>query len=388
MLNIVALLTGVTILTLTGYGVHEIFTRNIIGIAKSESVLISKLIVDQQHDLLFAKNHTDEHTLAISSAFKTVLDQNMREFLPHFDIVKIKIFNPETKVIYSTDVNIINQVNPENARLQRALDGNVDSHLEHKESLRDLSQEKKLAVDVVETYVPVVVDGKIVGVFELYRNVTQYKQEIKTRTLQTLILLAAIILTTYFFAFAIARIGMKQAEEAEGQLRTLATTDALTGIYNRGELMIRGEEELARIVRHGIIGGKGKMSIIMLDIDHFKRVNDTHGHQAGDAVLEQLADRIKKALRLYDVLGRYGGEEFMLLLPAADLDVAEKIAERIRLSIESEPFLFNDTKIPITISLGVATLSPDFNLENAIGRADSALYRAKENGRNRVESAV
>jgi diguanylate cyclase (GGDEF)-like protein len=388
MLNIVVLLAGVIILTLTGYGVHEIFTRNVIGMAKSESVLISDLIADQQHHLLFSKDHTDEHLISIPSTFKSTVDQNMRTFLPHFDIVKIKIFNLDTEIIYSTDSQIIGKTDLKNDRLHRALKGDVDSHLEHKESLRDLSQEEQFKVDVVETYVPVIIDGDIVAVFELYRNVTEYSQEITTRTLQTVFLLAAIMLITYFFAFAIARLGMKRAEEAEEKLHTLATTDALTGIYNRGELMTRGEEELARVVRHGAVGGRGELSVIMLDIDHFKLVNDTHGHQAGDAVLEQLAGRIKKGLRLYDVLGRYGGEEFMLLLPTADLTVSERIAERIRLSIETQSFSYNDIDIPITISLGVATFSPDFNLENAIGRADSALYRAKEKGRNRVEATA
>jgi diguanylate cyclase len=195
-----------------------------------------------------------------------------------------------------------------------------------------------------------------------------------------------IMLIVYLIAVAVARTGVAKAEESEEKLRVQATTDALTGVYNRGELMTRGEEEAARVLRHGPDGRKGELCLIMLDIDHFKRINNTFGHQAGDAVLEQLAGRIKQGLRLYDILGRYGGEEFMLMLPTADLQVSERIAERIRSSVEAKPFSYNGSEIRVTISLGVATFAPNFILDETISRADKALFRAKKGGRNRVET--
>ncbi len=386
MLHIVALLAAIAVIAMTGFGVHSIFSLYITSMAKNESILISKLLVDQQHDLLFTEADNTDRTLAINPDYLRVLDQNIRTFLPHFNIVKIKIFTPDTNIIYSTDSDIIGIQNPGNIRLQRALGGEVNSHIESKNSLRDLNQEEKLDVDVVETYVPILDNDNIVGVFELYKDVTTYRDEIQSITIQTVGLLTMIMLIVYLIAVAVARTGMVRAEESEEKLRVQAITDTLTGIYNRGELMARGEEETSRVLRRGPDDGQDELSLIMIDIDHFKRVNDTFGHQAGDAVLGQLAGRIKQRLRPYDILGRYGGEEFMLILPTTDLQVSERIAERIRISIEAEPFSYNGSEIHVTISLGVATFAPNFILDETISRADKALYRAKKNGRNRVET--
>lgn len=385
LLTILAFLSGMAIVALSVFGVHNLYSNHVISMAEKESALISRLLVDQHRNILFLDNETEDLRLHIEPSYEAWLDLRLRRFLQPFDIVKIKIFSLDTTVIYSTDNSIIGETNPQNPRLLRALMGEVDSHLENKDSLRDLADETILDVDVVETYTPIIVDGQLLGVFELYRDVTQFREDILAGTLKTLLLLSAIMLIVYIIAFSVARIGMKQVATAEEKLRKQATTDALTGIFNRGELMTRAEEEAARFSRHRPDGDNGKLSLIMLDIDHFKRVNDVYGHLAGDAVLRQLPDRIKQGLRLYDILGRYGGEEFLLLLPNADLADAVTIAERIRHAIADEPFQFNDFSIETTVSLGVSSLTEKTSLTEAIELADQAMYRAKQNGRNRVE---
>jgi len=164
-------------------------------------------------------------------------------------------------------------------------------------------------------------------------------------------------------------------------------TDVLTGWHNRRYLLVRMKEELSRASRDAT-----NLVCLMLDIDHFKRVNDTWGHAAGDAVLQELANRIDSQVRASDVAARYGGEEFVVLLPNTDTADAERLAERIRTAVSAKPFVLpNAEKSMITVSIGIAGLSPEPRAEelktmgdSMIARADVALYKAKAEGRDRV----
>ncbi|WP_426175781.1 DUF484 family protein [Massilia sp. TWR1-2-2] len=170
-------------------------------------------------------------------------------------------------------------------------------------------------------------------------------------------------------------------------LKYIGLTDSLTGVYNRRYIDRRLLEEIGRARRQAY-----RISCLYIDLDHFKAVNDTFGHPGGDEVLREVATRIKAELRLSDALGRFGGEEFVVLLIDADLDSATMVAQRIRASIADAPFhLSTGDQLPISVSIGVATLD-DFERDHAIegvaqqlvAKADSALYQAKENGRNQV----
>ncbi len=172
-------------------------------------------------------------------------------------------------------------------------------------------------------------------------------------------------------------------------LKYIGLTDSLTGVYNRRYIDRRLLEEIGRARRQAY-----RISCLYIDIDHFKAVNDSVGHQGGDEVLREVAARIKAELRLSDALGRFGGEEFVVLLIDADLDSATMVAQRIRSSIADAPFALSSGEVlPLSVSIGVATLD-DFERDHAIegvaqqlvAHADSALYQAKESGRNRVVS--
>jgi diguanylate cyclase (GGDEF)-like protein len=174
--------------------------------------------------------------------------------------------------------------------------------------------------------------------------------------------------------------------EAQEKLRIEASHDALTTMWNRRAIMQILNKELARARRQ-----KSAFSIAMSDIDHFKVVNDTHGHLAGDAVLREVARRVDEIARDYDTVGRYGGEEFLIVLPACDQAGAVAAAERMRASVASAPVEAHGVEIPVTLSLGVATSVHGRELketEDFIAAADAALYRAKEGGRNRLEVAT
>jgi diguanylate cyclase (GGDEF)-like protein/PAS domain S-box-containing protein len=166
----------------------------------------------------------------------------------------------------------------------------------------------------------------------------------------------------------------------EAQLREMATTDGLTGIFNRRRFMELADDELGRAHRYG-----RPVSLIMFDVDHFKKVNDTRGHAAGDKVLRALTAMARETLRGADILGRIGGEEFAVLLPETDLPAATRAAERLRRAAESMNLVADGEAFGITVSLGVALLQEDEILEDFLKRTDQALYKAKQGGRNRVE---
>jgi diguanylate cyclase (GGDEF)-like protein/PAS domain S-box-containing protein len=170
----------------------------------------------------------------------------------------------------------------------------------------------------------------------------------------------------------------------EVELREMATTDFLTGLYNRRHFMGRMEDELARLKRHDTQCA----SVLMLDLDRFKNINDTLGHSAGDLVLKHFAAIVQAELRKIDTAGRIGGEEFAILLPGSDAEAAQAFAERLRQKVSDTPAAREGKSIPATVSIGISALrAGDAAPDAALIRADQALYRAKEGGRNRVEVA-
>lgn len=168
-------------------------------------------------------------------------------------------------------------------------------------------------------------------------------------------------------------------------LQFQATHDALTGLLNRGAILRDVMRELTRARREHISAG-----VILVDIDHFKAVNDEYGHLTGDAILQGVALRMSGLLRAYDSIGRYGGEEFLVLAPSSDAEGAMQFAERLRAGVESTTYETDAGSLQLTLSLGVAVSNPEDapNTQALLKTADAALYRAKETGRNRIVLAT
>ena len=169
----------------------------------------------------------------------------------------------------------------------------------------------------------------------------------------------------------------RELEEKNRQLEALSTTDWLTKVSNRSKLDAIFGEQIQRAQRYG-----APFSILLCDVDFFKRVNDTHGHQCGDQVLVELAKLLKNSLRQMDHVGRWGGEEFLVILPETQLEEAVTLAERLRSAVDAHAF--PGAQRHVTISLGVSSYQPDDTADAMTARADQALYRAKSEGRNRV----
>jgi diguanylate cyclase (GGDEF)-like protein len=195
--------------------------------------------------------------------------------------------------------------------------------------------------------------------------------DMNTRLIDLNFFLAALALSTLFVNVVFAeRQGLIDAlEHQTGELAQAATTDSLTKVLNR-----RGFYALVDNRSQPQAG-----SVVMVDIDYFKRLNDIHGHAKGDEVLQQVADTLKNSLRAGDILARFGGEEFIIVLPKATLEQAQATAERLRVAVEQS--------CQVTISMGVTQIQPSENLEATINRADELMYRSKHEGRNRVSSS-
>jgi diguanylate cyclase (GGDEF)-like protein len=170
-----------------------------------------------------------------------------------------------------------------------------------------------------------------------------------------------------------------ERKQAEQEFKRLANTDDLTGTLNRRRFLELAQAEVLRAQRYG-----SPLSLLMLDLDHFKAINDTYGHGVGDLVLRSLVEVSKEVLRVVDVFGRVGGEEFMALLPETNLEGALTVAERLRAAFAARTVTAGGNEIRCTASLGVAVLAPDMTLEQLMKAADEALYQAKKRGRNQV----
>jgi len=204
----------------------------------------------------------------------------------------------------------------------------------------------------------------------------------KTGRILTLLGVIICLALLYFAVFAIN--AQKKQQKTMEKLRVQSSTDELTRISNRRHFLEEAQLETKKALRSGL-----SLSLIMIDLDHFKDVNDQFGHHTGDMVLRECADLLKKSCRETDLVGRFGGEEFVLLLPATDLEGALLIAEKIRRKIANHQFSYLQQKLNITVSLGVTQVHKDEEgIDNSLKRADSFLYAAKDAGRNTIRPTL
>jgi diguanylate cyclase (GGDEF)-like protein/PAS domain S-box-containing protein len=182
-------------------------------------------------------------------------------------------------------------------------------------------------------------------------------------------------------ALLAAIVDVTAQKHARDDLLAQATHDALTGIFNRRHVEGVLRKELDRADRHA-----RPLSVAMLDADHFKNINDTYGHQTGDEVLREISERCRKTLRSNDVLGRYGGEEFVVVFPETNLEEAGAVAERLRVAVAENPIKVGDNRLAVTVSIGLAAYAPGQDIDKLFQRADAALYTAKQDGRNVVRA--
>lgn len=226
-------------------------------------------------------------------------------------------------------------------------------------------------------------EGDIRGGISVTASATETAGKIAESRVYLTLAAGIIIALILVIIYLVARSFIKDLRQAEGKLMEMATQDFLTGLLNRREMFRRANEEIQRSSR-----SQKAISVFLIDLDHFKKVNDIYGHSAGDMVLQSVATIMRQTVRTYDLCCRYGGEEFLVVLPETDLEPATAIAERLRQTIaDNEISIAPATTLRITASIGVATMADGEAIDQLISRADHAMYQGKQQGRNRVNAA-
>lgn len=326
-------------------------------------------------------------------------DAHLRQILAECDVVKIKFFDRSTRIVYSTDRAIIGKRNPNNANLRRALRGEVVELYKHKEAFTDLADEQRLDVDVVETYIPIFDDdGTIIGAVEIYEDITDYLGQAQANTMRSIVILGAMLAAVFSFLCVLMwrasrAISLRTFElesvnreliNANKRLNYFAVTDELTGLLNRRAVMTL----LMRLWTHA--GGPYEsITCILVDVDHFKDVNDSHGHAVGDLVLRSVARRLNTEVGERETVCRLGGEEFLVICPGMQIEMAAAMAQRMRKAFEA-PEAGRDHDVPaVTVSIGVAARSAEMkDPDDLLREADEAMFSAKRAGRNCVRLAT
>ncbi|MBW6520658.1 MAG: diguanylate cyclase [Desulfoarculaceae bacterium] len=378
------------ILLLAGYGLNSTIRSQIYSDAEEDAERVTRAILRSEEGYLFRETSPGLWQLRFSKEELAEFDTRMRHLLQLFEISKIKIFDDNHRVVYSTDASIIGLRDSENPRLARSLGGFIDSSLKYKESMVDLAEEERFDVDVVETYIPIsMADGQVIGSMEIYKDISRYRQAFLSLFWKNISILALVLFLVFAPSMLIVRALTRRLSLVQAQLKEQASIDALTGILNHGEIMARGAACVAGpspLQRQDPLNQAETNGIMMIDIDHFKQINDTLGHLVGDLVLKALAKRLAAGLRQEDLVGRYGGEEFLLVLPNSSLETSRALGERIRKSIAEAPFTCDGHHLSVTVSVGVSCCprgdEQEFLL--ALEDADQGLYLAKNCGRNQV----
>ncbi|WP_415885646.1 GGDEF domain-containing protein [Neptuniibacter sp. QD37_6] len=380
----VAILASFVLLLLSGYAASKLYERHVVRLAESNAVNLTEAIYTTYRTEL--NSALDSAPLLPPQLLK--LNRTLRDFIQPYGIVKTKLFSPEGIIIYSTDLNIIGKDASANEMLKQAIKNGTSSNIQTKDQIRDLANETRFDVDVVESYVAMRDrKGGLIGIFEIYQDTSGFRGEIQQGIILFVGVLAIILLSVICTAFVFMRKAVKRMAYQQEMLEELATVDAVTGLYNRAEITRRMEAEWQRYKRSS--SKQTSFALLMLDLDHFKKVNDNYGHLVGDKLLQLVAHRLMGELRSYSAIGRYGGEEFIALIPDISNAATQQVADRLqRLVSQSEYALFGH-KITISISIGFAVAeSTDINLDALIKRADDALYEAKRSGRNCVVGAA
>jgi diguanylate cyclase (GGDEF)-like protein len=330
----------------------------------------------------------------LDSLFTSSLEQ-----IKEHDILKLKLFNLSGKVIYSSVRTEIGGSSSKPELLQKALKGISASLLSHREKFSSTRAELQ-DVDIFETYMPLKHEGKNIGVIESYTDAAPVYDRLRTKTVQIILvvfgafsgLYAALFLSVPKADRAVAQ-WQNQTETIDVLIHSMAFYDSLTHLPNRYLLHDRIAQSIAASNRSGCYS-----ALLFLDMDNFKPLNDTHGHDAGDLLLVEAARRINRCVREVDTVARFGGDEFVVLLSELDCDKdkslnqAQTVAEKIRITL-SQPYhlQFNEDERAgkaiehsCTASIGVVLFGCKANVEAILQRADKAMYLSKEAGRNSI----
>lgn len=314
---------------------------------------------------------------------KDEIDLLMTRALQEFQIKKIHYFNKEGKILYSTIKEKIGTINTQSYFHEIVAKGDVYFKMTHKGD--QSADNENVDTDNIEIYIPIMKKDNFHAAFELYYDVSKQLNEFnKLSKLIMKINIFICILASFLLYIIVYFISKKNLEikKYQEKLKTMAHCDSLTNLYNR-----RYFYDLANPIISLSKRNDKPICVCMIDIDNFKNINDTYGHQIGDSVIKSLANKLCDFTRESDIVARYGGEEFIVLLPNTNIHGAKSIMQKICTHIEKLEFTLNNIQIQFTISIGISEYEKSQNIDEFIHQADNALYVAKNAGKNRVEIA-
>ena len=387
--TVLLLASALTIMLVVGAAMDRIYSAAMVKNAQESAISVVNLLMNTELDNLIKPGPDGQLILAIDPSDMQRLNLQMHRHLKPFSMHKIKIYTPDKKIVYSTDATLIGKIDKDNQYLDHVMaTGQPLSELQRKKVFVDLGGGKIEDASIVEAYAPTFdTNHKLLGVFEIYVDITKTRQEIFHVLTLTMTALALVLSVCLFSLYVLMKRGTLGLIKAHHELKELAIKDYLTGAYNRRYINERIKAEFYRMRRQSQHEQVEKsVGFIMADIDYFKKINDGYGHTVGDQVLREVSHRLKQGLRDYDVLCRYGGEEFLIMLPHTGQQECMEVAQRLRQSVISLPVTIDGLEpIAVTLSFGVATSVGGSEPEQAvITRADQALYQAKKAGRDQV----
>ena len=388
--TVLLLASALIIMVVVGAAIDRIYSSAMVRNAQQSAISVVNLIMQAEVEHLLRPGTDGRMVLSVDQADIERLNVQMYRYLKPFSMHKVKMYALDKTIIYSTDASLIGRVDIDNEDLDAVMaSAQPFAELQRKKDFAELGGGKIEDASIVEAYAPTFdANNRMLGVFEVYVDITKTRREIFNVLAMTIAALAVVLSVCLFSLYVPMKRGTLGLIAAHHEVKELATRDYLTGAYNRRYINERVKEEFHRMRRQTSSELITKsIGFIMADIDHFKKVNDSHGHVVGDQVLREVSHRLKAALRDYDVLCRYGGEEFLIMLPHTGEHEAMAVAQRLRQNVIRQPVTVADIDpIAVTVSFGVAiSMDGGEQPEQAvIERADQALYLAKKGGRNQV----
>lgn len=376
------------LLVLTSYGIYRIYSWRLIESAHTEAKAACQVILvkEKRHLLEFDKK-SGKARLSLPVNEREAFAKRLKKYFQPFAVDAVRIWNLQYQLVNGTDFRQGSSGAPDADALAKALAGESTSLLTQDPHPPIIDNRFWNSTAKVVSYLPVWGRNReVLGAIEIRRRVDNYQAEIYAGMASFVLLLGGALLAMFSCVFLLVRKGAERLAKAQQILHSLAITDPLTGLFNRREVLARAERNFAMLQQKRANRQEPvDFGLLILDIDDFKNINDSYGHAVGDQILQGLALRMRTVLRPYDVLGRIGGEEFLIALPDTKAKQCQEIAERLCRTVREKPFTVDGMSIYASVSIGGSTAHPlDRDVKALFNRADERLYRAKNLGKDRV----
>ena len=378
------LLCLVTLQILATYGIYRAYSWRLIESAHAEAQATCQVLLVKEKKHLLTIDKSKPPHLKLPDSEQAKFRKRMQKYFKPFSVDTVRIWDSHRQMITSMGADEVVPSIIKPTALDQALAGQSISLLGNANDTAFETKSMFGSANQVISYLPIWGRNKeILGAIEIRRSVENYRAEIRRGVIFFALLLGTALLALLGCVYFLVARGSNRLAKTQEILHLLATTDSLTGLYNRREIMARANDSFSKEKTNKRHKTPINFGLLILDFDNFKEINDRYGHPVGDQVLQELATRLRSTLRPYDLLGRIGGEEFLVVLPDSELKQCQEIAERLCKAVRERPFEFNELQIFGSISIGGATAHPlDQDLEALLQRADDRLYKAKNGGKD------